>query len=324
MPPLHGVAAALERIGWGRLGMSLLVPVAMLAIAGAAGAPQLIFPEGAALAFGVIALRIVAWREAPGVLLMAPASAAGVGVALARLSGPAWARELVALTAALVVLRLLRSRLAPVISAAMLPVVFGTRSWSFVGAVAAIGAVLAAFEAASRTRAVHSEPGGVRGLLFRGLGAAPTGPTVLGWVLVATWVVIAGPILHLPAAALAPPLFVATFEWLARSQPSAKVGLSQWSATIAAAGLGAALAYIIHPGWVGGCVAVTLGIAMLVVSSVPHPPALAVALIPQVAGAGHPVRFVAAVSLGSAALYTAASVVHHCIFSRRREAGVAE
>ncbi len=304
--------------------MSLLVPVAMLAVAGAAGAPQLIFPEGAALAFGVMALRIGAWREAPGVLLVAPAAAAALGVALTRLGGPAWGRELVALTAALVVLRLLRSRLAPVISAAVLPVVFGIRSWSFVAAVAAIGAVLAAFEAATRSEAGPREAGGKRALLLRGRGSSPTGPTLLGWVLVGMWVVTAGPLLRLPAPAVAPPLFVATFEWLARSQRSAAVGLAQWAATVTAAGLGAALAYAVHPEWVGGCVAVILAAGLLVAASVPHPPALAVALIPQLTGAGHPVRFVAAVTVGSAVLYAAASVAHRYTFARRRPAGAGE
>lgn len=298
--------------------------MAMLAVAGAVGAPQLIFPEGAALAFGVIALRIRAWRESPGVLLVVPAFAAGLGVALARLAGPAWVRELVAMTAALVLLRLLRSRLAPVISAAMLPVVFDIRSWSFVAGVAAIGAVLAVFAAANREPAAPTEPGRKPGLMFRGSGAAPTGPTLLGWMLVGIWVIVAGPVLHLPAPAVAPPLFVATFEWLARSQRSAALGLAQWAATVAAAGFGAAFAYTIHPEWVGGCVAVTLALALLVIASVPHPPALAVALIPQVAGADHPVRFVAAVTLGSAVLYAAASVAHHYIFANRGKTHLVE
>lgn len=324
MSALPGASAGLESIAWVRLGMSLLVPVAMLAVAGTVGAPELIFPEGAALAFGVIALRIGAWRESPGVLLVAPAAAAGLGVALARMGGPTWVRELVAMTAALVLLRLLRSRLAPVISAAMLPVVFGIRSWSFVAAVAAIGAVLAAFETATRAQPGPSEPGGQRDLMWRGRAAAPIGPTFLGAILAAMWVVIAGPVLHLPPPAVAPPLFVATFEWLARSQRSAAIGLAQWAATIAAAGLGAALAYTIHPEWMGGCVAVTLAVVLLVGASVPHPPALAVALIPQVGGAGHPARFVAAVTIGSAALYTAASVAHYYIFARRSAAGVVE
>jgi hypothetical protein len=232
--------------------------------------------------------------------LALPTAAAGLGVALAHAVGPRWAREVIALSAALILLRAFRSLLTPTISAAVLPIAFDVRAWSFPAVVAAICALLALYciwilpAAADRPATA---------------GPAPV-LTVVGWVLIAAWIVLAGPVLSLPAAALAAPLFVATFEWLLRSDRAAAAGARQWAVTVAAAALGVTLAGAVTPAWVGGVLAVTLSLALLAATSTPHPPALAVSLIPQIAGSGHPARFIAAVAVGAGALYLGASCAH--------------
>lgn len=129
--------------------------------------------------------------------------------------------------------------------------------------------------------------------------------------MVASWIVLAGPVLHLPAAALSPPLFVATFEWLPRAERTAVLGCRQWAVTATAAALGVILAHLIDPPWVGGVAALGATWAAMAVTDTVHPPALAVALIPQITGADHPARFVAAVAVGAALLYSTASAFHY-------------
>lgn len=70
---------------------------------------------------------------------------------------------------------------------------------------------------------------------------------------------------------MAPPLFVATFEWLARSDRPAALGARLWAVTVAAAA-GATGAHFVHPSWVGGAVAaVCVTLALPAATGTPHP-----------------------------------------------------
>lgn len=282
-----------------RWAVALLVPAGMLAVAGSLHARQLIFPEAAALSFGIIGLRIDRWRTSPVRIAVALPAAAALGVGLAHLPGPVAVYQIAALSAVLAGLRVVGSALTPTISAAMLPLVFGLRDWTFVAAVAAIAAVLA-LAARHQTR-----PAGPASDIM------PTGRVLTGWAIAATWVIVAGPVLHLPAAALAPPLIVATFEWLGHPDRSAALGARQWAITITAAATGMMLAHYMRPAWIGGVTALAATASIMAITATPHPPALAVALLPQIAGAGHPARFVAAVAGGAAVLYLSGTAAHH-------------
>ena len=295
-----------------RWAVSLLVPAGMLAVAGGLHARQLIFPEAAALSFGIIGLRTDRWRRSPARIAAALPAAAALGVGLAHLPGPVYAYQIAALTAVLAGLRLLGSAVTPTISAAMLPLVFGLRDWTFVAAVAAIAAVLAV-AACVQTR----PPGPATETL-------PAGPVLAGWAIAASWVIVAGPVLHLPAAALAPPLIVATFEWLGHPDRSAALGARQWAITVAAAATGATLAHYIHPAWLGGAVALAATVSVMAITATAHPPALAIALLPQIAGTGHPALFVAAVAGGAAVLYLSGTAAHRLDALRAEKLPAAE
>lgn len=291
---------------------SLLVPTAMLAVDGGLHAGQLIFPEAAALSFGIIGLRIDRWRASPVRIAVALPAAAALGVGLAQLPGPAWAYEIAALTSVLAGLRLLGSALTPAISAAMLPLVFGLRDWTFVAPVAGLAAVLAV------TARRQGRPSGPVAELM------PAGPVRAGWAIAATWIMVAGPVLRLPATALAPPLIVATFEWLGHPDRSAALGARQWAVTVAAAATGVVLAHYIQPPWVGGAMALAATVSVMAITATAHPPALAIALLPQIAGAADPARFVASVAGGAAVLYLSGTVCHYLAASRGEKLPVAE
>ena len=265
---------------------------------------DVIFPEAAALTFGVLALRLPEWSLSPARLALLPPACASIGVALVGLDTPRWAGELIALSLAFIILHVARSRLTPSISAAVFPLVFGVHSWTYPITVMVISTGLAGVIMVRRRHGQGPRPA-TRDRL-------PRRSALTAWAIAATWIVIAGPALRLGAGAVAPPLIVAMVEWIAGSDRSAATGLRHWSVLVAAAGVGALAVQHITPAWVGGLIATGIVLTLFATFSGPHPPALAICLIPQVArGPGvNPLHFVAALAIGAAVLYVGASVVH--------------
>ena len=113
---------------------------------------------------------------------------------------------------------------------------------------------------------------------------------------------LAGPFeLGLGAAAVAPPLVVAMLERTASANASASTGMRHWATLVAAAAAGSLLAAHVHPAWVGGLIAVAVVLLVFSLLGGPHPPALAIGLVPQVSEAArHPVPYVANIALGAA------------------------
>jgi hypothetical protein len=258
---------------------------------------DVIFPEGAALALGVLGLGLPHWRQSPLRLATLPPLCALSGVALAHTDLSRWTGEIAAITVALACLHWGRSRLIPSVSAAAFPVVFAVRSWTFPLAVLIICVALTALISLSRPR-LDPLPLPHRQYL-------PTGVALTAWAIAAAWIVVAGPILGLGPAAAAPPLVVGMVERLTSADPSAITGARHWAAVVAAAGIGAGLASHIDPRWAGGVLAVAAVLVILAAFSGPHPPALSICLIPQVVPED-PVRFTVAIALGAGILYLAA------------------
>ncbi|MDN4517456.1 hypothetical protein JN086_04200 [Mycolicibacterium austroafricanum] len=102
------------------------------------GDRALIFPEGAALAFGVLVAGNPDWVRSRWRLVMLPTVCAVAGVVLADVALPGSAAELVALGFSVAVAQAFGGRLGPVVSAAVLPVVFGVTSWTYPVTVAVI------------------------------------------------------------------------------------------------------------------------------------------------------------------------------------------
>lgn len=274
----------------------------MLAVAGATGDPDLVFPEAAALAFGVLALGLPGWSRSPVKLALVPAACAAVGIAIVHLQFDRWIGEVIAITVALALLHVVSSRLTPSISAAAFRVVFDVRAWYFPITVLVIGVALTALSGRS-ARVPAAAPADDA----RRLSVAVVATT---WAVAAGWIVVAGPLLGLAAATVAPPLVVAMAERVASADASAWTGLRHWLVLVVAAAAGAAGAAFVHPSCLGGVLALGVVLVAFALASGPHPPALAIALIPQVT-APDVGAYVAAIAIGAAVLYVGAGVISH-------------
>ena len=286
-----------------RWALVLIVVALMLVLAAALGTHAIIFPEGAALAMGIWVLRIPGWSASRWRVAVLPPLCALVGVLLARSDQPAWAAMLAATAVALLVLQACDSRLAPAVSAAVLPVVFDVRAWSYPVAVLVICAVVAAGMPWFGRRG--DAP------LHRGAkdsGRYPWSIVGAGAAVIAAWVLAGGEILALPAAVLAPPLFVSALEWLGhRDGCRPHVGLRRWILLVGAALAGSAALALVPAAWLAGCLAVVVTLALMRATATAHPPALAIALIPQILqpSARDPLDYTLAIAAGAGALYLA-------------------
>jgi len=184
----------------------------------------------------------------------------------------------VALTGMLGMLLATRSRLAPVVSAAMIPSVFAIHSWAYPIGVLVIcsGSALGLRVRARWRRARASGP--------RCPDPHPSGPptawpahrTAVAWILGAAWIVVAGALGHLPAGGVAPPMFVSMVGAVA-AEHTAHLETTQtrhlllpWGSLVVGAGVGAAIVASLGRGWVGSGLLVVAVAAMLVALLV-HP-----------------------------------------------------
>ncbi len=219
----------------------------MVGAAGLVGERAVIFPEGAALAFGIGTLALPAWT----------ASAWRVVVLIMSLSIGAWLR---------------RRPTRP-------------------------------------SRPTRPAPAGPT----RPSGRLPWAAVLAGGGVVASWIAIGGGLAGLAAPAFAPPMFVSVIEWIGRPSPTIRSGLVRWLELVVAAGLGVAAVHLIPSAWLGATVAVALTLVLLAVLHEVNPPALAVAVIPQLARGLPAGRFMLAVAAGASALYLLAWIVRHAL-----------
>jgi hypothetical protein len=282
-----------ERTRWA---LPLLIVVPMLALAGALDTSAIIFPEGAALAMGVWVLGLQGWTASRWRVLALPPLCAVAGVALVKSGLPGAVAEIAALTFGLLLLQACDSRLAPALSAGVLPVVFGIDDWSYPVAVLAVCAAVAVLwqlihhPAARRLDDVVPE-------------RYPWAVAASAWLVIVAWILIGGQALELSAAVLAPPLFVSALEWLARGEPLAAEGVRRWALLVGAGLAGSVAAKLVSVGWIGGALAVCATLALMWLLATPHPPALAIALIPQILTSPDPLDYTTSIAAGAAALY---------------------
>ena len=294
LKPAHRWAAALP----------LLVVVPMLAIAYALGTHAIIFPEGAALAMGVWSLALPGWSRSRRHVAVLPPLCALLGVLLVRLELPLALAAILGATIALLVLQAFDSRLAPAMSAAVLPIVFAVDELSYPLAVLVICVVIAAaMPWLSRRRGPPAAPGDAT-------GRYPWGVVAGGLGAITAWVLLGGELLALPVAALAPPLFVSALEWLGQRACTLRRGLRRWVLLVGAALVGGLATELIATPWLAGAVAVLATLALMRLLATPHPPALAIALIPQLLHAPRPLDYTLAIAAGAGALYLAVLAVH--------------
>jgi hypothetical protein len=280
----------------------LIIVAPMLVLASVLGTHAIIFPEGAALAMGIWVLGLQGWTASRWRVIALPPLFAAAGVLVLQAQLPRTVAEIGGVTIGLLVLAAFDSRLAPALSAAVLPIVFSIDEWSYPAAVLVICLVLAALWRLVQ----HPATRRLDDMLPR---RYPFGVAAVAWVVIVAWVVVGGELLALPAAVFAPPLFVSVLEWLGRGQLSAGDGVRRWGLLVGASVFGSIAARVIPIGPVAGVVAVCATLALMRVLVVPHPPALAIALIPLILQTPDPGAYVAAIATGAAVLYAGAFAV---------------
>src|ERR1700687_343398 len=121
--PLHG----LHRLG-GEL--IALVYIAIIAeIACATGAVYVLFPELGALSHDVMTRPRGTWASAPLLLAITPVLTGVIGIVITRALPYGYLSVLLVVGGAVALIFLLKSPIAPAISAGLLPLVLGVKSW---------------------------------------------------------------------------------------------------------------------------------------------------------------------------------------------------
>jgi hypothetical protein len=133
LPPLApcpaGWRAALARAGW-PAGLATALYIALIAfIAQGTGFVYILFPELGALSHDILKRPHGAWARAPLLLVVTPFLTAVIGTFLTRHLPYGLVSVLFDVGGAILVIRLLKSPIAPAISAGLLPLVLGLKTW---------------------------------------------------------------------------------------------------------------------------------------------------------------------------------------------------
>jgi len=294
--------------------------IAVLYIAGIAACANgfhlyfLLFPELGALAADVLIRPNGAWAREPWKLMVTPTVTAVVGIVIGRLLPYGVLGILIAMALSIGIIFVLRSSVAPAISAGILPLVLGVRSWlyplSILFGLGILAAVLFLWKRSGPGKALmlghsgeaeaieilESEPRGKNWLmalfLFAGAVGAIAQVTGLRFILFPPLVVIAYEMFGHPhtCAWAKPPLLFPIACFLAAG---VGVGFDQWLGVTPLA------------------VAATLAVCIVIVRAfkLRMPPALSIGLLPFVM-TSPTWTYAASVVVGSAAL-TAAFVLFH-------------
>jgi len=296
--------------------LALLIVVPMLALASALGAPAIIFPEGGAMAMGIWTLALPGWAASRWHIALLPATAALLGVLLLRTGMPAQLAAILAAALALGLLQITDSRLGPTMSAAVLPIVFDVDELSYPLAVLVICTVIAAgMPWLSRLRGPPPAPGDA-------VGRYPWEVILGALAAIATWRLIGGELLTLPVAAFAPPLFVSALEWLGQRTCTLRRGLRRWALLVGAGLAGAIASELVAADWLAGTIAICATLALMWLLRTPHPPALAIALIPQILGNSVDIAdYTLEIAAGGGAMYLLVLAIDRLVLRSSAPAG---
>ena len=265
--------------------------VAILFIAGitatsvATGAFYLLFPELGALAQDTLTRPRGTWSNALLLLVVTPALTAIVGILVVRHCAYGYLSVLLAVGGAVALIKLLRSPIAPAISAALLPVVFAEKSWWYPPAVllgTTVLAIVCALWKRSPMVLRHS-----RTVPEHSIRHSPELPQA-GYAYLGLGVFLVLAVLCVKLTGLRfllfPPLAVLGFEMFSRPRTCAWAGrpLLMPLACFLTAGGRALLLEVLGLSPLAAAAGMACGFLVLYVLDVHIPPAMAVALIPLI------------------------------------------
>ncbi len=247
------------------------------------GVDTLMFPELGALAHDVFTRPQGAWARATAHLALVPALAALIGFGLARWLPLGLPALTLSLGSTLLLLGLLRSPLAPAISAGLLPVALRVRSPWYPLSILLVTSLLAGAvllrASLRRTAPAPSDP--ASRIDDQTEKAASGWRWLPGYLLFALLAGVFAPACHL---LLVPPLFVVAYEMFAHPQvcPWRARPWALLAACVAGAAGGAAAVAWLGTGPLSAALSLLAGVLIVRALDLHVPPALAIGLLPQI------------------------------------------
>jgi hypothetical protein len=275
-------------------------------IAALTGAFYLMFPELGALSHDVLTRPRGAWARAPVALIVTPAVAAIIGIFFTRALPYGFASVMLTIGGAVIVILAMRSPIAPAISAGLLPLVLGIKSWWYPPGIL-FGSVLLAVGAGVWNRIERRNFGDrvfeAADTYEDALELAPSGARWMGafaiFVALAMFAVEATGLRFI----LFPPLVVIGYEMLGHPAvcPWARRPLALPVACFLTASGGLLCVRLLGADAAAAGLAMAWGLIVLRYFDLHIPPALAIALLPMVMN--HPTLWYAvSVAIGTAML----------------------
>ncbi|MDO8434845.1 MAG: HPP family protein [Candidatus Binatus sp.] len=254
---------------------------AIAATATATGIYFIMFPELGALSYDVFGRPRGRWSNSPTYLALTPVITAILGVVVTRAMPYGVASVMITVIGALAIILAMRSPVAPAISAGLLPLVLGIKSWMYPPGIL-FGTTLLALMSIGWRR-YHASPSD-------DVSREPqpdANPTGIAWLIaLLTFVALAACVVRITGLRfiLFPPLVVMAYEMFAHEASCAwadKPFRLPVAAFLASAG-GFAFWHFFGATPLTAASAMICGIVVLRATRVHVPPALAVALLPMV------------------------------------------
>ena len=258
---------------------------AVAAMATMTGEPAIMFPELAALSYGVFLRPSGDWARSPLLLAITPIATAVLGLVVTRTMPYGLVSVSLVIACSMLIIRLLRSSVAPSISAGLLPLVLHIDSWWYPVSIA-FGTIFLALLSIAYRRALPWFGDSTRAKPV----ATPTiqtAPRNFSW--------LPGFVAFIAAAyflgdlsdnrmVLFPPLAVIAFQMFSHPEvcPWALRPAIMPPACILTATIGALFVHVLGVGAASVAFSVIVSIAVIRLLRLHMPPALAVALLPQV------------------------------------------
>jgi len=255
-------------------------------IAQVTGAFYVMFPELGALSHDVFTRPRGTWARSPILLAVTPVLTGIIGILFTRLLPYGFFSVLLTVGGAVIVIVLLKSPIAPSISAGLLPLVLGVKSWWYPPGImlgTLMLAILSTFWRETKyAEAVELEP--IRDAVDDTLEEVPSG---YGW-LVALFAFVIVAVLAVELTGLRfilfPPLVVIGFEMFGHPSTCPWADKPIWlpvACFLTATG-GFLICHVLGVGFIAAALSVGWGIIVLRGFDLHIPPALAVALLPMV------------------------------------------
>jgi hypothetical protein len=282
----HGISVS----HWHRLGAELIaiLYIALIAeIAHATGAFYVLFPELGALSHDVLTRPRGTWARAPLLLAITPVLTGVIGVIATQALPYGFLSVLLTVGGAIAMVLALRSPIAPAISAGLLPLVLGVKSWWYPAGIMLGTVILAVLSVSWRELSVAQnwlEPISATEVVDEAIEQTPEGyywliPLILFVATAVMFVTLTG-----LRFILFPPLVVIGFEMFGHTAicPWAKRPLVLPIACLLTAAVGLIFWNLLGVGPLAVACSMAGGVAVLRLCDLHVPPALAVALLPFV------------------------------------------